>query len=117
MKKQYTMPINSINREAQSKIKELEAENAQVYTKVLGSELEQRIKELETENAESWVDADKYDNQQERIKELEAQLEKVAELGRWDCLEAQGHMFSEPDDDGEWVRHFELQAILENKDE
>ena len=37
-----------------------------------------KIKELETENAESWVDADKYDNQQERIKELEAQLESPA---------------------------------------
>ena len=51
------------------------------------------------------------------IKELEARLERVAELGRWDCFEAQGHMFSEPDDDGEWVRHFELQAILGKGDD
>jgi hypothetical protein len=39
--------------------------------------LESRVAELERINEEKWVDADKYDNQQERIAELEAENKRL----------------------------------------
>jgi len=67
-----------------------------------------RIAELERINAESWVDADKYDNQQTRIAELEALRTEAIELwyeeqGRRQAAEAKvAELEARLSKDAEW---------------
>ena len=94
--------------------------------------LEKRIEALEAEVEAGKNTVNDRDCEIERLKEfaakgpysestarkcqaLESKLEAVRGLQRYDVVECGGHAFTNEEDDGEWVRYFELNEALGDK--